>query len=48
MYAVEPFLRGHPAKRPTPMERPIVNLHLDKRVLITTPNERQPPYKATF
>ena len=43
-YTVEPLVRGHPDKRPTPLERrlDIVNLN----VLISTPDKRPPLSKV--
>ena len=32
-----PLLRGHPDKRPPPLERPIDNVHLNINVFISTP-----------
>ena len=34
---VEPLLRGHPDKRPTPLERPHHNTNLNLYVLMSTP-----------
>ena len=39
---VEPFLRGHPDERPTPLKRPPDNVHLNINVLTSTSGERSP------
>ena len=39
---VEPFLRGHPDERPTPLERPLNNVNPNINVLISSPDERPP------
>ena len=43
-----PFLRGHPDKRPTPLERPLDTVNLNINILISTPDERQPHLKGHF
>ena len=43
---VEPLLRGHPDERPTPLERPLDNVNLNIKVLISTPDERPPLLKG--
>ena len=43
---VEPLLRGHPDKRPTPLERSQVSFNLHMKVLILTPDERPPLLKG--
>ena len=48
MYTVEPLLRGHPDERPTPLERPLDNVNLNRKVLIFTPDERPPLSKGHF
>ena len=40
IHTVEPLVRGHPDEKSTPVERPLFNVNLDKKVLISTPNER--------
>ena len=45
---VEPLLRGHPDERPNPMERPLDNVNLNRKVLISTPDERPPLLKGHF
>ena len=45
---VEPLLRGHSDKRPSPLERPLDNMNLNINVLIFTPNERPPLLKVHF
>ena len=35
---VEPLLRGHSDKRPTPLERPLVSENSNMKVLISTPH----------
>ena len=40
--SVEPLLRGHPDKRPTPLERPLDHVNINLHVLIYTPNKRPP------
>ena len=47
MTTVEPLLRGHPDERPTPLDRPLDNVNLNK-VLISTPAERPPLLKGHF
>ena len=39
VYTVEPFLRGHPDERPTPLERPLDTVNLNINVLISIPEE---------
>ena len=39
-YIVESLLRGHPDKRPIPLERPLVTVNLNIDILISTPDER--------
>ena len=39
---VKPLLRGHPDERPTPLERPLDNVNLNKNVLISNPDKRSP------
>ena len=48
MYTVEPLLRGHPDERSTPLERPLDNVNLNRKVLIFTPDERPPLSKGHF
>ena len=43
---MEPLLRGHPDKRPTPLERPLDNVNLNNNVLISTSDERPPLLKG--
>ena len=45
---VESLSRGHPDKRPLPMERPLNNINLNISVLISTPDERPPLSKGHF
>ena len=45
---VEPLLRGHPYERPTPLERPLDTVNLNIDVLISTPDERDPPARPLF
>ena len=45
---VEPLLRGHPDKRPPPLERPLDNVNLNINVLISTPDKRPPLLKGHF
>ena len=48
LYTVESLLRGHPDKRPTPLERPLDTINLNRNVLIFTPDERPPLLKGHF
>ena len=43
---VEPLLRGHLEKRPTPLERPLDNINLNMNVLISTSDKRPPLLKG--
>ena len=43
---VEILLRGHPDKRPTPLERPLDNVNLNINVLMSTPDEWPPLLKG--
>ena len=43
---VEPLSRGHPDEMPTPLERPLNNIDLNMKDLISTPDERQPLFKG--
>ena len=43
-----PLLRGHPDKRPPPLERTLDNVNLNINVLISTPDERPPLLKGHF
>ena len=45
---MQPLLRGHPDKRPTPVERPLDIVNLNINVLISTPDERPPQLKGHF
>ena len=45
---VEPLLRGHVEERPTSLERPLVNINSNCKVLIFTSDERLPLLKPTF
>ena len=45
---MEPLLRGHPDKRPPPLERPLDNVNLNINVLISTPDERPSLLKGHF
>ena len=45
---VEPLLRGHPDKRPLPLERPNDNENLHINVLFSTPDKRPPLLKGHF
>ena len=47
-FTVEPLLRGHPDKRPPPLERLLDNVNLNINVLISTPDERPPLLKGHF
>ena len=40
-------MRGHPDKRPTPVERPLDTANLDINVWISTPDERPPLSKLS-
>ena len=46
--SVEPLLRGHPFKRPIPMERSQDNVDLNINILISIPDERPPLLKSHF
>ena len=48
IYIVGPLLRGHPDKRPPPLERTLDNVNLNINVLISTPDERPPLLKGHF
>ena len=43
---MEPLLRGHPDKRPPPLERPLDIVNLNIKVLISTPDKRPPLLKG--
>ena len=45
-YTVEPHLRGHPDKRPTPLNRPLDYINLNTNVLMSTTEERPPLLKG--
>ena len=45
---VEHLLRGHPDKRPPPLERPLDNVNLNINVLMSTPDERPHLLKGYF
>ena len=45
---MEPLLRGHPDKRPPPLERPLDNVNIYINVLIFSPDERLPLLKGHF
>ena len=45
---MEPLLKGHPDERPTPLERSLDNVNLNKTVLISTPEMRPPLLKCHF
>ena len=47
-YTVESLLRGHPDKRPPPLERPLDNVNLNINVSISTLDERPPLLKGHF
>ena len=47
-YTVKPLLRDHPDERPPPLERPLDNVNLYIKVLISTPDERPPLLKGHF
>ena len=48
VYTVEPLLRGHPDKRPAPLDMPLDNVNLNINELISTPDERPPLLKDHF
>ena len=43
---MKPLLRVHPDKRLTPLEKPLVNVNLNKNVVISNPDERPPLLKG--
>ena len=45
---VEPLLRGHPDKRPPPLERPLDSVNLNMNVLISNPDKTLPLLKGHF
>ena len=45
---MELLLRGHPNRRPPPLERPIDKVNLYINVLISTPDERPPLLEGHF
>ena len=47
-YTMEPLLRGHPDEIPSPLERPLDNVNLNKDVLIFTPDVRPFLLKGHF
>ena len=48
MNTVKPLLRGHSDKRPPPLERPLDNVNLNIKVLISSSDERPPLLKGHF
>ena len=38
---MEPYLRGHPDERPTPLEKTLANVNININVLISIPPEKQ-------
>ena len=45
---VEPLMRGHPDKRPTPLERTLETVNININGLISTPDEGPPLLKGHF
>ena len=37
LYTAKPLLRGHPYKRPAPLERPLDNVNLNINLFISIP-----------
>ena len=46
MCTVGPLLSGRPDEMPTPLERPLGNVNLNKNVLISFPDERAHLWKG--